>query len=79
MFIRRSGPISTRFTVARVTIFFLAAGLWVAGVLAGDERITAAAIAVGVFGLFLGFIARRSVEPALDEDLEEEDPASRGR
>jgi di/tricarboxylate transporter len=69
IFIRRDARSSSRFTILRVTIFFFAAGLWLAGVSIGDDRITAAAIGVAVLGLLLGLVARRrAAEPADGEE-----------
>jgi di/tricarboxylate transporter len=72
---RRDAP--DRFVNLKVGIFFLAAGLWVAGVVANLEWLTGAAILVLVVGFVLRVLASRAEErAALDderEDGEEED------
>jgi hypothetical protein len=49
---------SKRFMAVRVGLFFLAAGIWFAGVMTENDWITGIALAIGMAGLVLGFIAR---------------------
>jgi low temperature requirement protein LtrA len=61
--IRRSRSRSKdRFTVAKTAIFFLAGGIWLAGVLANDLRITGAAIVILVIGLVLRLFPGKPAE-----------------
>jgi len=60
VFIRRhggrgAGPI----TFARVGFFFLAAGIWIAGVRVGNDTVTSIAIVVAAIAIFMGWIGRR--------------------
>jgi len=77
--IRRDGMASTRYAAARVGLFFLAAGLWLAGVIADQQVITGAAIIVAALALFVGLLARRGqhrdeVDGADEEAGGEADP-----
>ena len=56
--IRRSRP-TRGFTVLRVALFFLAAGLWLAGVRIGNDLITAVAIGIAVIAMLFSLIVRR--------------------
>ena len=73
----RSRGGSTRFLYTRVGLFFLSAGVWLAGVVIEDERFTGAAIFILLIALVLGLIGRRRDEgrsdPAdpIDPDAEE--------
>lgn len=53
---RRSGP--DPFLAWKVGIFVLAAGMWIAGVIAGQAWLTGAALAVLLVGLLLRFVRR---------------------
>ena len=57
MFHRR-GSGYNRFTVARVAIIFLAAGVWLGGAMTGRSLLTGAAIALLVVALLLGLAGR---------------------
>lgn len=57
--IRRDRASSTRFLTLRLSFFFLAAGVWVAGAATGNRWVTGAAIVILIPALVLGFIARR--------------------
>lgn len=72
IFARRGSPAAPRFTIARVTLFFFAAGLWLAGVAIGNDRVTVVAIGIGVLGIALGLVARRSAARAQEEIEPEE-------
>ena len=69
IFVRRDRAGATRWIAARVGLFFLAAGIWVAGAMVGNEWVTGAAIAVAAVALLLGLIGRRY--GAEDEEMEE--------
>lgn len=58
MFVRRGGRGSTRFLAARVGLLFLAAGVWIAGVVTGRFLVTGTAIAILLLALVLGLSAR---------------------
>ncbi len=58
-FPRRSGESTPRYLNARVGLFFLAAGVWLAGAVAGNRMVTGIAIGVAVFAIVLGLVARR--------------------
>lgn len=59
-FPRRSGAPVQKYLYARVGLFFLAAGLWIAGAMGGNTIFTGTAIVIAVLGVALGLIARRS-------------------
>lgn len=59
--IRRSRP-TQGFTVLRVALFFLAAGLWLAGVRIGSDLITAIAIGVAAAAILFSVLLRRLEE-----------------
>jgi low temperature requirement protein LtrA len=59
MFFRRGGGDSNRFTAWRVGLFFLAAGTWLAGVLAERPLLTGAAIVIVLVAVMLGPLGRR--------------------
>ena len=69
IFVRRDRAGATRWVATRVGLFFLAAGIWVAGAMVGNEWITGAAIAIAAVALLLGLIGRRY--EAEDEEMEE--------
>jgi len=53
------GPETQRITGWQVTLFFLAAGIWLVGVVAEDGRLTGAAIALLLAALVLRLIRDR--------------------
>lgn len=59
MFIRRDRRGADRFMVLRVALFFLAAGVWVGGLLAGNDTATGVAILIVLAALGVGLLARR--------------------
>lgn len=59
MFIRRDGGGRDRFTALRIALIFLAAGVWLGGVITGREIITGAAILILVVALVLQMVGRR--------------------
>jgi succinate dehydrogenase hydrophobic anchor subunit len=71
---KRSTP--DRFAGLKVTIFFLGAGVWLAGVLADDMRITGVALVILAVGFLVRILTRARDEPSarvqeLDEDVAE--------
>jgi|GEM_PF-3797826 len=56
-----AGPENHRITGWQVTLFFLAAGIWIVGVAADDGRVTGAAIALLLAALVLRLIRDRAV------------------
>lgn len=58
-FPRRSSVPAPKFLNIRVGLFFLAAGLWVAGATVGNTIVTGVAIVIALLGVALGLIARR--------------------
>lgn len=62
MFFRRGSGGYNRFTPHRVAILFLAAGIWLAGVIADRAVLTGAAIVILALGLLLGFLGREKEE-----------------
>lgn len=58
-FIRRDRRSSGRFLRLRLTLFFLAAGIWLAGVRIEREWVTAAGILVLFVAVLLGLVQRR--------------------
>lgn len=61
MFHGRGGGYN-RFTLWRVGLIFLAAGVWFAGVLTGRELLTGSAIGLLLLGLLLGILGRRDAD-----------------
>jgi hypothetical protein len=61
MFNRRDGG-AHRHTWLRVSIFFLAAGLWLAGVITGNTWLTGAAIGILAIGVLLRFAGRTNAD-----------------
>lgn len=59
--IRRGRP-TQGFTVLRVAFFFLAAGLWLAGVRIGSDLVTAIAIGVAAAAILFSVLLRRLEE-----------------
>jgi hypothetical protein len=59
MFVSRRTGGDGRWTVWKVGILFLGAGTWVAGVLAENFQVTAAAIIIIAIGLILSLVERR--------------------
>lgn len=57
--IRRRGGRASRFTIWKVAILLLAAGIWLAGVMIENTQVTAAAIIVLGIGLVLVIAERR--------------------
>ena len=66
IFIRRDRPASARMIGLRVGLFFLAAGLWLAGVVVENDAITGVAILVALIALGLGLLGRE--KPAEEEE-----------
>lgn len=62
MFIRRDRKGAGRFLLWRVALFFLAAGVWLGGVLAENETATGLAILILLAAVVLGFVGRRREE-----------------
>jgi Na+/H+ antiporter NhaC len=79
VFISRSSRHAPRFTVWKLAILFLGAGLWVAGVMVENFQITAAAIIVVAIALVLGLVERRGVMRDDDGSDEEEAVDGEGR
>ena len=63
----RRGGGSHRFLPLRIAIFFLAAGIWLAGVLTGRDEVTGIALGILVLGWILTLVARRSAEEEPEE------------
>jgi hypothetical protein len=61
MFLRRDRR-SRRFVNWQVGLFFLAAGIWLGGVVAGRPGVTPVAIGVAVVAVLLGAAGRRGGE-----------------
>ncbi|HEV2132128.1 MAG TPA: hypothetical protein VGR27_13530 [Longimicrobiaceae bacterium] len=61
---RRSSP--DRHLVWKVAIFFLAAGIWLAGVISGRAWLSGAAIAVLLLALVLRFLPQGAEEDATE-------------
>lgn len=59
MFIRRRGGDPDRYARIRIGLIFLAAGVWLGGLITGRESITGLAILILVAALVLQVIARR--------------------
>jgi uncharacterized membrane protein len=85
VFIRRDrnrrGPPDSAILLWQVSLFFLAAGLWLAGLAAGDRRLTGAAIVVLLAAIVLRLVRDRSNEEtpeASDEDDSAEGPTRTG-
>lgn len=76
MFVRRDSPPATRFLAIRVGLFFLGAGIWVAGVMGENAVWTGTAVVVILAGVVLGVIARRNAreDEITDDDTDEPDP-----
>ena len=55
---------SKRYMALRVGLFFLAAGIWFAGVMTENQWITGVALAIGIAGLLIGIIARSREDSA---------------
>jgi len=74
VFITRRNRSSSRFTIWKVALLFLGAGIWIAGIIVENYQITAAAIIVVTIGLLLGLVERRKDdEEAAFEDGDEPD------
>lgn len=70
IFLRRDRRGSARWMPVRVGLFFLAAGIWVAGASVGNDWVTGAAIVVAIVALLLGVVVRRNEMRAPDEQEE---------
>lgn len=57
MFVRRGGG-SERYLLTRITLGFLGAGIWVAGVVTANRTVTGAAIVIVFAAVLLGWLAR---------------------
>ena len=62
MFLRRDRRGRRRFVNWQVGLFFLAAGVWLGGVLAGRPGVTLVAIGLAVVAVLLGAAGRRGGE-----------------
>lgn len=62
MFLRRDRRGDHRFTLWQVGLFFLAAGIWIGGLIAEIPSITGVAILVLAVAMILGMIGRRGSE-----------------
>lgn len=60
MFIRRGGDEPDRFARIRIGLIFLAAGVWLGGLITGREAITGIAILILIVALALQVIGRRA-------------------
>lgn len=74
-FARRSRTASSRYLSVRVGLFFLAAGVWLAGVAISDQRVTFAAIVLLLVAFLLGFVGRERV-PDDGGSLEDEESSA---
>lgn len=72
MFVRRDGTSTTRYLTVRIGLFFLGAGIWVAGVLGENRAWTGAAMGVILAALILGTIARKRDGAEGGEDVEDD-------
>jgi hypothetical protein len=73
IFLRRDRSPIRRWMALRVGLLFLAAGIWLAGVVIDDDRITAVAIVVAGIGIMMGaYVRRRQVDSAEEEAVEGE-------
>jgi uncharacterized membrane protein len=73
IFLRRDRYPIRRWMALRVGLLFLAAGIWLAGVVIDDDRITAVAIVVAGIGIMMGaYLRRREVDSAEEEAVEGE-------
>ncbi|MEX2583223.1 MAG: hypothetical protein WD766_08105 [Gemmatimonadota bacterium] len=73
MFIRRDRSAPTSYVALRVGLFFFAAGLWLAGVWAGNELVTAVAMVIAVGTMFFSLYLRRQMADQQEEEMEEGD------
>ena len=62
MFLRRDRGRRHRFVNWQVGLFFLAAGVWLGGVVVGRPEVTPVAIALAVVAVLLGAAGRRGGE-----------------
>lgn len=76
MFLSRRRGGSSRFTIWKVTILFLGAGIWLGGVITENFQVTAAAIIVVGIGLVLALVERATSRT--HDDLEEEEDGADG-
>jgi low temperature requirement protein LtrA len=61
-FARRDRSPNVKYLTARVALFFVAAGVWLAGVVTEQPVYTGAAIVILVVAMLLGLYARRGAE-----------------
>lgn len=59
MFLRRDGRDPDRYSWIRIGLIFLAAGVWIGGVITGRQLITGLAIVIVLAALVLQIIGRR--------------------
>lgn len=59
MFLRRDRRGDHRFTLWQVGLFFLAAGIWIGGLIAEIPSVTAVAILILAVAMILGIVGRR--------------------
>lgn len=64
MFVNRNRTRGTRFVAVRIGLVFLGAGVWLAGLLAGNEGLTFAAILILLLALVLRVVDRSSATTA---------------
>lgn len=62
MFTPRRGRTGHRFVTWQLGLFFVAAGVWVAGLIIGVRQLTLVSMALLLVAIVLGVIGRRSAE-----------------
>ena len=80
LFASRNRSATSRFLTSRIAIFFLAAGVWLAGVIVEDKRLTGAAIVILFIAFVLGLVGQRQDDAAAareESDGQEEEPLQR--
>jgi uncharacterized membrane protein YidH (DUF202 family) len=68
IFLRRDRSPVRRLVAVRVGLFFLGAGIWLAGVMTENDRVTAVAIVVVGIAILMGaYLRRRRMSEMEDE------------